>query len=115
MEASHPLPVLRFPLSKKALTAAFAPLCPESIEVTKSPGWHEAVIHGAWSLTRLKRHFANLGFTATGRDDDLLFVNATQDVGFQCQGVTPHPTKNTWKDYCVEVQARRLPRNKTTV
>lgn len=105
---------LRFPLTKKALAAAFAALEPESVELAKRPDWHDASVHGAWPLSRLKRHFTALGFHAVGHQDDLLFVNEAQDVGFQCHGVTPHPTNNTWKDYYVEVQARRLHRKAKT-
>lgn len=101
---------LRFPLTKKALAAAFSLLRPDDIRVSKAPGWHEASVDGAWSLTRLRAHFRSLGFCPVGHPDDLLFVNKTEDVGFQCHGVDPHPTRNTWKTYCVEVQARLRPR-----
>lgn len=102
---------LSYPLTKKALASAFEPLNPKGIHVTKTPGWHEASVGGSWSLARLRAHFKSLGFRPTGRADALLFVNEARDVGFQCHGVEPHPTKNTWKTYCVEVQARQRPQD----
>jgi hypothetical protein len=98
--------VLQFPLTKKALLASFAALEPESVTVDKRPGWHEGCVNGAWSLTKLMAHIKALGFDVVGRKDQLLFVNGENTVGLQLFGVAPHPTKNTWKTYSVEVQAR---------
>lgn len=98
--------VLSYPLTKKALLAAFGELAPDDVRVTKQRGWHDACVDGAWSLTRLRKVFRALGFKPTGLPDALLFVNEAQTVGLQCFGVEPHPTKNTWKSYCFEVQAR---------
>lgn len=97
---------LTYPLTKKALQAAFASLQPQEVRVTKQPGWHEACVDGAWSLAKLRQAFRALGFKPTGNAEALLFVNSDKTVGLQCFGVEPHPTKNTWKSYCFEVQAR---------
>jgi hypothetical protein len=101
---------LTYPLTKKALRAAFEPLQPTDIQVTRKESWNDAVVDGSWSLTKLRAHFRALGFKPTGKPDDLLFVNEAGTVGLQMQGAQIHPTKNTWKTYYVEVQARPLPR-----
>lgn len=95
---------LHYPLTEKALQGAFEPLQPESIYVSRQGA--EATIDGAWSLSTLRKHFSELEFVAIGHPDSLLFVNRQRTIGFQCQGVDPHPKKNTWKTYCVEVQSR---------
>jgi len=95
---------MQYPLTEKALQAAFEPLRPDSIDVSRRGA--EATIHGAWSLSTLRRHFAELEFVAIGHPDSLLFVNQQRTIGFQCQGVDADPRKNTWKTYCVEVQSR---------
>jgi hypothetical protein len=99
---------LKYPLTKKALGVAFAALNPQSIRVYKTSGFHEAVIDGEWSLTRIKAHLKALGYFQTGKKDALLFVNESKTVGFQLQGISPHPDpkKNTWRTYNIEVQAR---------
>lgn len=100
---------LTFPLTKKKLDAAFEALRPSFVKVRRSPGWHEAVVDGAWPLSRLRSHLKTIGFKAVPYKDDLLFVNASADVGVQLFGAEQDKDKRTWKTYTLEVQARRGP------
>ena len=97
---------MKYPLTERAVKAAFSELHPESISLNKKPGWHEASVDGEWPLHRLREHFKTLGFTPVGEPHQLLFVNAEQTVGLQCMGVLPDRKRNAWRKYCVEVQAR---------
>jgi len=103
-----PAPVIKlsYPLTVKALRQAFEALGPASIELNKQPKYQEATVDGAWSLTRLTLHFRNLGFKPTGPQNMLAFVNSDETIGLVLYGVEPHPTRNAWKNYSIEVQAR---------
>lgn len=99
---------LSYPLSKKSLSQAFADLNPESIAVGRPiQGYQEAVVDGAWSLSRLRSHLKRLGFKAAGSAEQLLFVNEGADVGVQLMGAVAHPTMGRWISFSVELQARR--------
>lgn len=100
---------LTFPLTKKKLHAAFEDLHPSLVEVRRWPGWHEAVVDGAWTLSRLRRHFKTIGFKAVQRKDDLIFVNHTADIGVLLFGVRQDRNTRKWKTYALEVQARSGP------
>jgi hypothetical protein len=100
--------VLSYPLTVEALQNAFAALKPEHIRVDSGIGRDEAVVDGEWSLSRLRAHFKAMGYKKTGDTDSLAFVNDENTVGFVLFGVAPHPTKNTWRTYTIEVQARSL-------
>lgn len=106
--ASVPAIALRYPLTVKALELAFEALSPDGIELSKQSKYQEAAVDGAWSLTKLTLHFRNLGFKPAGPQHMLAFVNSDETVGLVLYGVEPHRTKNTWKTYCIEVQARPL-------
>ncbi|MCC5617909.1 hypothetical protein LC605_23055 [Nostoc sp. CHAB 5836] len=98
---------LCYPLTKKKLELAFEVLSPNFVEVfRRSQGWHEGVVDGAWSLSRLRTHLKVIGFKPVPCTDTLLFVNASADVGVQLFGAEHDKAKNTWKNYTVEVQAR---------
>lgn len=97
---------MKYPLRESSMRRAFGALGPAFVAVMRRNGLDEGFVYGEWRLTKLKAHFKSLGFMATGRREDLLFVNAEGTVGLQCMGVTLHATKNTWATYYVEVQAR---------
>jgi hypothetical protein len=102
------VPSLRYPLTKKSLSAAFSALAPEGIRVTRMSGRHEAEVDGEWALSRLISQFSVLGFKSVGKKDMLLFVNDEQTVGLRLQGVRPNPRTNTWRTFSIEVEARPL-------
>lgn len=98
---------LGYPLRVKALREAFATLNPDSIRVDKPvQGNSEAVVEGEWSLTKLTKHLTGLGFKVAGPKANLAFVNEDATVGCVLQGVKPHPTRNTWATFSIEVIAR---------
>jgi len=99
---------LKYPLTRKMLREAFAGLEPEAVSLEKFPGAQEATVDGLWSLSMLTAYIKGLGLAQTGRKDQLAFVNENQTVGIVLSGAEPHPTKNTWSKYSIEVQARPL-------
>lgn len=98
---------LCYPLTKKKLELAFEALGPNFVKVSRrSRGWHEGVVDGAWRLSRLRAHLKAIGLTPVPYKDDLLFVNASADVGVQLFGAEQDKAKNAWKSYSIEVQVR---------
>lgn len=98
---------LGYPLRAKALREAFQTLNPEGIRIHKPAHGHsEAMIDGEWSLHKLTKHLLGLGFKVAGPRANLAFVNEDATVGCVLQGVKPHPTKNAWSTFCLEIDAR---------
>ena len=106
--AVAPVVQLRYPLTTKTLREAFAALSPDGIQLSKQSKYQEATVDGTWSLTKLMLHLRNLGLKPTGPQNVLAFVNHDETIGCILYGVEPHPTRNTWKNYSIEVQARPL-------
>jgi len=98
---------LRFPLTARALRSAFEELEPETIRLDKKPGWHEATIDGAWSFGRVQRHLARMGLGKVGGRDSRCFADQAGAVGVVLHGVAPHPTRNAYRTWTIEVFARK--------
>ena len=109
-KADAAIPALQFPLTRKALQAAFAKLHPENIELTKNPRWHEAEVQGAWTLPQIRARLRALGFVQTGEKNALAFVNDEKTVGVVLQGAVGHINLKlrTWTRFTIEVCAQPL-------
>lgn len=98
---------LTFKLTGRALRTAFEVLEPERIRLDKNPGWHEAIIDGAWSFARIQRHLACMGLARVGGCDSRCFSDQAGAVEVVLHGVEPHPTRNTFRSWTIEVIARK--------
>lgn len=98
--------MLKKPLTTKSVLRAFSSLALSAEAVQVTSDGTEAAVYGEWSRAKLLQVFKQLGFASL--DGGYAFVNDRSTVGIVLQGTSIDPSKNRFRTFGFEVQARTL-------